>query len=147
MPSPTTCYRAATVALLAGSLALAAGCGGQPRVVPAEGVVKIGGKPAANILVQFLPDHRKGQNGPTSTGTTDDQGRFRLKTQDGRDGAVPGPHMVTLVDLEEERPEQGKPYKRPPRLDGRYAAPTSSNLTAEVVEGGGPIVLDVPGRP
>jgi hypothetical protein len=128
-------------------LVLTGGCGGQPKVVPVEGVVKLGGKPAANILVQFLPDTRKGGSGPTSTGTTDEQGRFRLKAQDGRDGAVPGTHMVVLVDLDEERPPQGQPMKKPPRLDPRYAAPTASNLTAEVVEGGGPITLEVPGRP
>ena len=122
----------------------AAGCGGESvKIVPAEGVLKIGGRPAANVLVQFMPDVRANGRGPTSTATTDEQGVFRLTTQDGKDGAVVGTHMVVLVDLDEERVAQGQVAKKG-RLDGKYAAPTASNLTATVSEGGGAITIDVP---
>lgn len=132
---------------LAVALLAAAGCGGgeKVKVVPAEGVVKINGKPAANIMVQFMPDSRKGGKGPTSSATTDEQGKFRLKTQDGQDGAVVGSHMVALIDTEEERTPQGRAPKQAPRLDSKYATPMSSNLTADVTDGGGPISLDVSG--
>lgn len=125
-------------------LVAAAGCGGESvKIVPAEGVLKIGGRPAANVLVQFMPDVRASSKGPTSTATTDERGVFRLQTQDGTDGAVVGTHMVVLVDLDEERAPQGREAKKG-RLDGKYNAPTASNLTATVSEGGGTITIDVP---
>lgn len=137
--------RAGAVAALAFALALS-GCGpGEAKVVPAEGVLKIGGKPAANVSVQFLPDVTKGGSGPTSQATTDADGKFRLKTTDGRDGAVPGPHTVLLADLEEERAPQGRDGQKEPRVAGKYAT-ASGGLKAEVKESGGPIVLEVPGR-
>jgi hypothetical protein len=131
-------------ACLAAALLAVAGCGGESvKLVPVEGVVKIGGKPVGNVLVQFMPDTRAGMKGPTSTAMTDEGGKFRLVAQDGRDGATVGKHMVVLVDADEDRPAQGKPAKKA-RLDSKYAAPTLSNLTAEVTESGTPIELNVP---
>ncbi len=119
------------------------GCGNKVKLVPVEGVVKIGGKPAANISVQFMPDALKGSSGPTSQGTTDAEGKFRLTTHDGQNGAVPGPHTVILADLEEERAPQGRVATKASRLDSRYTT-ASGGLKAEVKEGGGPITLEVP---
>jgi hypothetical protein len=129
-----------TAALLLGLAALT-GCGPRYKLTPVEGVVKIGGRPAANISVQFLPDAQKGARGPTSFGTTDAQGKFRLKTQDGQDGAVVGPHLVLLADLDEERPAQGREAQRAPRLAARYTT-ASGALAAEVKEGGPPVELN-----
>lgn len=123
--------------------ALAAGCESKAKVVPVEGVLKIAGKPAANVSVQLLPDHLKGNSGPTSYGTTDAEGKFRLKAQDGQDGAVPGPHVVILADLDEERPPQGVAPKRAPRLDSKYTT-ASGGLKTEVPAAGGSVTLDVP---
>lgn len=132
--------RAAVV--LAGAFALTlTGCGPGYKLTPTSGVLKIGGKPEANILVQFYP---QGGTGPTSFGVTDEQGRFTLKTTDGRDGAMIGPHKVVLVDQDEERPAQGQAPKRKPRLSDQYAIATKG-LDVEVKEGGGPIELSVPG--
>lgn len=122
---------------------VSAGCGSKVKLVPAEGVLKIGGKPAANIAVQFLPDVTQGAKGPTSYGTTDAEGRFRLKTYDGQDGAVPGPHTVILADQDEERPPQGKPLTKQPRLDSKYTT-ASAGLKVEVPAEGGSIPLEVP---
>lgn len=113
-------WRAAGLLLLA----LAAGCGGKVKLVPAEGVLKIDGKPAANVSLQFMPDALKGAKGPTSHAMTDENGRFVLKTFDGRDGAVEGPHRVVLADLAEERPPQGKPSRGVPRLDAAFTLPS-----------------------
>lgn len=136
----TMCRWAAAVAVLA-----AAGCGApRVRLVPVEGVVKINGKPAANISVQFMPDALKGGKGPTSQGTTDAEGKFRLATYDGQDGAVVGPHRAVLADLDEERPPQGREAKKRPRLAGEFTLPTSP-LAVEVKDGGGPVVLDARG--
>ena len=138
--------RAAAAGVLLAALA-APGCGDRPAaLVPADGVLKIGGKPAANVSVQFLPDAQKGRTVPTSSAVTDAEGRFRLKTHDGRDGAAAGPHTVILADLEEERPPQGKPMTKAPRLDSKYST-ASGGLKAEVPAGGGSVALDVPAAP
>ena len=75
----------------------------------------------------------------------DAEGKFRLKTYDGQDVAVPGPHTVILADQDEERPPQGKAPTRLPRLDSKYTT-ASAGLKAEVPAGGGSVPLDVPGR-
>jgi hypothetical protein len=136
-------FRAAGVALLLGALALA-GCGPRVKFAPVDGTVKINGRPAPNISVQFLPDALKGGKGPTSFGTTGADGKFRLKTSDGQEGAVVGPHRVVLADLDEERAPQGKQPSKAPRLSARYSLPTST-LAVDVKEGGGPIVLEAKG--
>ena len=141
MIRPISLRAAAGTALALAALGLS-GCGGEVKLVPAEGVVKVGGRPAANVSVQFMPDVMKGGSGPTSYGETDAEGKFRLKTHDGRDGAVPGPHTVILADLAEERTPQGQAPK-PPRLNVKYTT-AAGGLAAEVKEGGGPIVLEVP---
>lgn len=135
--------RAAGAGVLCTALALAIGCGSKVKLVPAEGTLKIGGKAAANVAVQFLPDATKGASGPTSYGTTDSEGKFRLKTYDGQDGAVPGPHTVILADHDEERPPQGKPVTKWPRLDSKYTT-GAGGLRAEVPAGGGSVSLEVP---
>jgi hypothetical protein len=94
------------------------GCGKQPaELVPVSGTVKIGGQPAANIMLRFMPDVMKENSGPTSSAITDENGQFTLKSDDGRDGAVVGDHVVTFVDMDEERPAQGEELTRPPRID------------------------------
>jgi hypothetical protein len=126
-------------------IAVAAGCGDRNdrfTLVPAEGVLKIDGRPAANITIQFMPDVARGGRGPTSFATTDAEGKFQLKTYDGRDGAVEGAHIVILADQDEERPAQGQPLRKTPRLDSKYST-AAGGLTAEVKKGT-PITLDVP---
>lgn len=111
-----------------------AGCGAQePVLLPAKGIVTIGGQPAGNISVQFLPDVGEDQRGvwPTSYGITAEDGTFDLWTSDNKEGAVPGRHKLILVDLDEERPEQGKERTRPVRLDGRYAVAGTMTATVE----------------
>lgn len=90
------------------------GCGKTVKeavLAPAEGTVLINGKPAENILVQFLPQVKPGDPGPTSSGVSDREGRFLLETTDGKQGAVVGPCKVTFVDMTEERVPQGQVAK------------------------------------
>lgn len=126
-------------------LALASsGCGPRvAKVVPAEGVLTIGKQPAANVVVQFMPDARAGEMRPTSFGTTDESGRFRLTTHDGKDGAVEGPHTVILADANEERTPQGETRQVQPRVALKYTT-AAGGLRAEVKAAGGPITIDVP---
>jgi hypothetical protein len=135
--------RAVAGAVLVCATLFMSGCGNKVQLVPVDGVLKIGGKPAANISIQFLPDVVKGSGGPTSYATTDADGKFRLKTYDGQDGAVAGPHAIVLADLDEERPPQGVPLKKQPRLDSKYTT-ASGGLRAEVPAGGGSVPLEVP---
>ena len=104
--------------LIVGTLVVtvAGGCTSRDErytLVPAEGVLKIDGRPAANIAVQFMPDVMRGARGPTSYATTDAEGKFQLKTYDGRDGTVEGPHIVILADQEEDRPPRDSRRAKP----------------------------------
>lgn len=123
--------------------ALAGGCRKEARLVPVEGVVRIGGRPAANIAVQFLPDDVAGEPRPTSFATTDPEGRFRLMAPGGKEGAVTGGHAVILADCEEDRPPQGQPVRKPPRLHGKYTT-IAGKLRATVADEGGEVTIDVP---
>jgi hypothetical protein len=109
-----------TLLLIAVTLA---GCSRQPayKLVPAKGVVKIKGKPAANIMINSMPDIMAGNNGPTSNAVTNINGEFELKTNDQKSGAVAGRHIITLFDMDEERPEQGTQATKPPRIDSKYS--------------------------
>lgn len=123
--------------LVTAAMVALAGCGGgksPPPMTPVEGVVKLDGKPAGNISVQFMPDVVRGGTGPTSTGTSGPDGTFTLKTYDGQEGAVVGPHVVTLFDLDEERPEQGQARRKPERLSAKYGT-TAGGLAVEVKPG------------
>ncbi len=126
-----------------------AGCLESPIImVPAEGYVKINGEPAENIMVQFLPDMASGSNCPTSSAISDSEGWFKLTTVDGRDGVVEGTCRVTLVDLDEERGSQDAPSdgtSPKQRLPPKYNIPSPNGLSANVKEGGEPIVIDVRG--
>jgi hypothetical protein len=111
-----------------------AGCGQSYTLVPASGTLKIDGKPAGNIMVQFMPDASKGCEGPTSSGISDASGRFELTTLDNRPGAVVGEHVVLLIDQDEDRPEQGEESQRPSRLSSSYAT-ERGGLRVKVAEG------------
>jgi hypothetical protein len=81
-----------------------AGCRGPAgKVTEAEGTVKIDGKPAVNVIVQFIPDPSLSP-APGSTGMTDASGHYTMITADGRKGAVIGKHMVVVQnDRADER--------------------------------------------
>jgi hypothetical protein len=120
-----------------------AGCGGEShKFVPAKGIVKIKGKPAAEVMVRFLPDSIKGNKGPASYATTDASGNFELKSDNGQVGAVVGPHRVMLEDLKVDRPAQGKPQLNPPRFAAKWSVGTTGP-EVEVKETGEAIEIDV----
>jgi hypothetical protein len=73
-----------------------AGCSGGFQFAEVEGKLTKGGEPLGNVRVEFWPE----TDGPRSTGVTNDQGVYTLKTEDGQQvGAVVGPHKVVLKDL------------------------------------------------
>jgi hypothetical protein len=124
-------------------VAISSGCAKPVKLVPVEGVVEIGGKPAEGIVVQFLPQASDGEKRPTSFATTGADGTFRLSTYDGKPGAVEGMHNVLLADTLEERPAQGSRAVKPPRLDSRFGT-MAGGLMATVSESGEAIRLQIP---
>jgi len=139
--------------LLAAATAMAlvaqSGCGGAKlQLTKVEGTLKMSGKPLDKIQVEFWPEGK----GPRSIGLTDDQGRFALKTDDGKhNGAVVGTHRVVLHDTSvlgdkflgraAENVELGKGKK--PRFSDRYGDPHKTTLKKEVAANAGAIDLEV----
>src|SRR4051794_10343025 len=85
---------------LIGSLALTmllVGCGGDDKVAPVSGIVKLNGKPVADVEVIFQPVAGEIANapGPAAFGVTSADGRYSLKVV-GEDklGATIGKNVV-----------------------------------------------------
>ena len=124
---------------------LLSGCGKgvvEAELAPAEGLVRINGKPAENILVQFLPVVPDGEPGPTSTGVSNAAGEFELTTTDGKLGAVVGRCKVLLVDMTEERAPQGVEAK-PPRIPSNLAVVSPQSREVEVRLTNSPFQFDI----
>ena len=101
-----TLARLRAVALAAVTIFLS-GCGESGYdLVPISGVVEFNGKPLAHGVVNFQPIAKEGKQnaGPGSTGITDEQGRYVLKTFDGEEGAVVGEDVVRIYSRNPEGP-------------------------------------------
>ncbi|QDT66864.1 hypothetical protein [Calycomorphotria hydatis] len=93
---------------LSGMLCLfSAGCGNGtsgPPVVDVSGRITINGEPAVGVYVIFKPlgDGNSVNTGMTSSGFTDETGRYRVHTETypSQDGAVVGNHRVRVFGLE-----------------------------------------------
>jgi len=120
-------YRAAPAALLALALGAAAGCGEKNKYVPVSGVVRVNGKPYPNAMVYFQPVGSKEDPNPGrgSTGVTDENGKFVLKAEDGKDGAVAGTHQIKIRTYENNNmmagfdPAKGTPDRQPDPPKGK----------------------------
>lgn len=108
----------------------------QQPLLEVEGVVLIDGKAAEGIRVSFMPDSRKGAKGPTSSGVSDSNGKFKLTTDTGKQGAVAGWHVVVLSDNKIPQLEQEE-EKEPPttRVPAKYSSLTKTDLFKEVKTG------------
>ena len=110
------------VACFATTALLLVGCGGGDfSTAPVSGKVTSGGKPVPNIRVDFtpMPNSDNTDPGPWSTGVTNEQGEYTLKTRYKKNGASVGMHTVDFVfedaedmeglqdDMEEARGEDG----------------------------------------
>jgi hypothetical protein len=117
-----------------GLVMAACGCGGGPRTVPVSGQVKLNGQPLADAQVIFRPDSKELYPGPPSYGKTDAQGRFILRTADGHDGAVVGPHKVR-ISVPVKAPGAGADAPAANKLPAKYSG-ENTVLTFKVPEGG-----------
>lgn len=138
---------------VAANVMLVAGCGpSRPATIPVSGTVTLDGKPAAGAQVMLIPE----DGGRPAEGTTDDSGGFNLRTFEASDGALPGRHAVTVVSrrisgvnadadgLEGDVAPGG--VKVEWLVPQRYSDPKTSGLTAEVVKGMEPLVLELQSR-
>jgi hypothetical protein len=140
--------RALTLPVLAVVFILTASCSKESyTIVPVSGRVttKDGKPPPARLYVNFQPKGSKDNlnPGPGSVAITDQQGRFTLKIDDKRSGAVVGTHVVKISTVlkgqEEYKPsETGSPDGFVP--GGREIVPAIYNdqttLTFPVPQGG-----------
>jgi hypothetical protein len=73
---------------------LGVGCSGSKKPVKVEGIVKVDGKPTADVLVQFISQEKGGHD---ANGSTDENGVFHLTTFNTNDGALPGSYKVIVA--------------------------------------------------
>jgi hypothetical protein len=120
--------------IFVGLVVAACGCGGGARTVPVSGQVILDGQPLAGAHVLFRPDSSELYPGPASFGKTDAQGRFFLRTVDGHDGAVVGPHKVR-ISVPMKAPGAGLDAPSVNKLPAKYSG-DNTILTFMVPEGG-----------
>jgi len=134
-------------------LLLAAGCSSRvddkwtrmrPPVFPATGIVVYQDKPVAGatVMLESQSSDEKAR-GKVAIGHTDSGGRFRVRTYKEYEGAVAGPHRVSITKFEyvENKPANADPnidYPLIPKplLPERYKDFATSGLTATVTEQG-----------
>jgi hypothetical protein len=123
--------------LLGLALLPALGCGGA-KVASVSGQVTLNGKALSGATVSFQPIAPKGSMNaaPGSTGKTDADGKFTLKTATGQEGAYVGEHRVMIsrqtADAE-DTDRRGRPRQKE-LVPERYNA--KSDLTFTVPPGG-----------
>jgi hypothetical protein len=93
-------WSSSRVVLLCSLLALGAAAGGcRPgrtgNLALVEGTVIKDGRALRGIEVVFLPD--AGMGGPRAVSRTDEAGHYRLRTDNGEDGAVVGNYRVLVL--------------------------------------------------
>lgn len=87
--------------VLLSSALLATGCGGGKGLVPVSGSVKYSDGTAPNGLDNIATvTFQSVGDGEGATGDLDENGNFRLTTDDPYDGAYPGEYKVTVVVME-----------------------------------------------
>jgi hypothetical protein len=111
--------------IVTSALLCLAGCGGDGKVAPVSGLVKLNGKPVADVEVLFQPvagDSIKSP-GPAAFGVTGADGRYSVKVVgEAKAGATVGKNHVLFSgkapaeDFSEDGKKRGKPaVSIPPR--------------------------------
>jgi hypothetical protein len=111
--------------LLGLALVLALGCG-SGKFASVSGKVTLNDKPLANATVSFQPIAAAGERdagGAGSTGKTNANGEYTLKTTTGQDGAWVGEHRVLISSLSTEA--GGEDRRGGPKL--KETVPTKYN--------------------
>jgi len=120
-----------------GLLLFIAGCGESgPRYAPVSGVVTLDGKPYGEAVISFQPKATSTNPNPGrgSAGETDSNGHFVLKTDDLKNGAVVGKHLIrvqTRGQVIQFDPATGSPDNAPPSNLKRDPIPAEWNTMSE----------------
>ena len=97
------------------------GCGAaEPSLAEVHGTVRLDGKPLANAMLEFNPEQ-----GDTSYGTTNEAGKYRLRFDRKRAGAVIGKHKVRITTEEESRVRLASRYHEETELVENVAPGTN----------------------
>jgi len=126
-------------------LASSLGCSSGPEFGQVNGQLTINGQPGAELRVEFHPDAALGTKGPSSSGETDAEGRFKLFYALGDktgEGAAVGKHRVVIQDLRLGKSETGRGVAI--RFGPEYSAVLTTPLTTSVQAGEQTIKLAVP---
>jgi len=144
--------------LFTGILVVLTGCGKRgPKLADVSGKVTLDGQPLAKVIVTFVPIG----GGVSSSGVTDEAGRFSLACSLGR-GALVGQHRVYVQsqaagpedvvipdeDAPDYRPDPYASLRAPPfveKIPARYN--TNTELVREVRPGTNVIDLELTSRP
>ena len=75
-----------------------AGCQSRSRLAKIEGVVTLNGRPRPGLVVSLQPIGTQDNPDPGrgSSGVTDENGHFALRTDEGQEGAVVGKHRLRI---------------------------------------------------
>ena len=115
--------------VLAGfALAAFTGCG-DANYAPVVGTVSLDGQPLPRGMVQFVP---VGEH-PTSTAEIAADGKYRLQSAEGKDGAFVGKHKVR-IDARELPKNEMDTYPKS-LIPDRYNDDATSKLEVDVVAG------------
>jgi hypothetical protein len=125
-----------------GFIVALAGCDG-PRYVSVTGKVMHKGQPVPNTQVRFVPDNGE----RPSTGLTDDDGAFTLRSSRTQMGAPLGSYAVflTYVPSNEEENHQIPPKasKELKAVIAKYGDPKTSGLRYEITKSGQVIEINL----
>jgi len=123
------------VSVAAASLCLT-GCSEEKfPLVPVSGRVTLDGEPLPDARVAFEPIAAEGESmaGPGSYATTDSQGRYSLKTLDGRTGAVVRKHRIKIGTHQAPATRAGTEM---PKINEKVPESFNRDTTFDVPEGG-----------
>jgi len=84
-------------------VAMVAGCGEGPRLVPVSGIATLDGKPIEGATLSFMPTSGNVTSTP-GTDVTGPDGNFSM-TYSGRAGLAPGKYKVLISKSEEVAPK------------------------------------------
>ncbi len=136
-----------TLRCLALTLAVAAGCDGEPRREPASGSVTLDGRPLEGANIEFRPEGGQG----LAVGSIIEGGHYRLPNPPG---LAPGRHRVSITSVADAKatPDQAPDLdlarpkgKKPGSIPARYGE--GSTLQAEVTAGGNSFDFELTTKP
>jgi len=119
-------FRLFSFGLLAGLLS-AVGCDSGPKIVKVSGVATHNGQPVPNLRLNFLPD-----KGRSSMADTDANGRFTLRYDAEREGAIVGWHIVSGTPQDPGGAMDWKPPAVTKTVAAKYGDQTKSPMKVEI---------------